>query len=72
LTDRIDIADPIREICERLGLQPSDVGRLDITPLECKAEIFLNNAYGSKYIAADGGVAKETRTLEVQMFRVQT
>lgn len=60
MTDRIDIHDPITEICERLGLIPQLVGELilDLTikPSTITATTYVTGgASGSKQINTETG-----------------
>jgi hypothetical protein len=72
--DRIDLSDPIREICERLreicerlGFKNTDVGHIDFTPGETTITVYLNNNHGSKYVDPDTGeVAMQTLTFKTR------
>lgn len=66
MSESIIITEPVREICARLGLDFKNVGSLSLTPSTAKAEVYLINESGSKYIRDDGEVAKETRTFKVR------
>ena len=59
-----DLIEPITEICQRLGLNPNHVRRLDLHAAEHRAtvEIYLLNEHGKHYINDDGEPAIETRT----------
>jgi hypothetical protein len=50
MTNRIDIGDPVAEICRRLGLEPADVAELRIRPREVIATVHLRNDEGRKYV----------------------
>jgi hydrogenase maturation factor len=65
VSDRIDISEPTRAICEAVGLDPADVLELYWTPRELTATVALKNEHGSKYIHRDGSVALEERVFEV-------
>ena len=65
MTDRVDIAEPINEICERLGLAPKRVGRLDIKPGHLTATVYRVNDKGDKYLDDTGEPAVETREFDV-------
>ena len=64
--ERIDLHDPIFNICDRLGLKPNFVRRIDFYPSEVIAEVYLPNENGAKHIDPEtGGVAFETKRFEV-------
>ncbi len=52
MTERIDIHNPLAEICGRLGLEPELVGKLVITPVKVTATVYKRNEDGKKYIDA--------------------
>jgi hypothetical protein len=65
--DRIDLSDPIREICERLreicerlGFKNTDVGHIDFTPGETTITVYLNNNPDT------GEVAMQTLTFKTR------
>jgi uncharacterized protein YlzI (FlbEa/FlbD family) len=45
-----DLHEPVFDILQRLGLEPESVARLDVTPREVVAEVYLLNENGKKYI----------------------
>jgi hypothetical protein len=47
---RINLHDPIYEICARLGLEPTRCTRLDIRPGKTTVEILKTNANGKPYV----------------------
>ena len=49
-TDRIDISQHINAICELLGLEPSFVGELVLTPTTATATVYLKNENGTKHL----------------------
>lgn len=66
MTDRIDIADPLAEICERLGLEPRFVGTLTIAAGEATALVYRRNENGAKYIDLDTNLpATDCRAFKV-------
>ena len=65
MKDKIDIASHVREISEALGLKYENVSRLDITPREVQAKVYLENENGSKYIDDSGEPAFEYYVFEV-------
>jgi hypothetical protein len=65
--DRIDLSDPILEICERLGFKNTDISHIDFTPGETTITVYLNNKHGSKYVDPDTGeVAMQTLTFKTR------
>lgn len=65
---RIDLSAPVTAICERLGLDPNQVGRIDIHPATVTAEVYLERD-GKKYITDDGNAAIERRSFKVRTWR---
>jgi hypothetical protein len=69
MTDRIDIHDPITELCKRLGLEPTDVAEIVFKPRHVTVTVYLKDAQGAKYLTVtkDGrkGIASETRSFQV-------
>jgi len=57
MSDRIDIADPMREICDRLGLEYTFVKELTINAGSVTATVFLANESGHKYVTGPNEVA---------------
>jgi hypothetical protein len=57
MTDRINIHEPIYELCRRLGLEPTTVSEIIFRPDHVRATVFKVNANGSKYIGTDGAAA---------------
>lgn len=49
----IDISHPLKELCDLLDLEYSNVARLEITPSELVATTYLINEQGSKYLRRD-------------------
>ncbi len=62
---RIDIHDPIDELCRRLGLSPQDVGEIIFRPSTVIATVYKTNGGGKKYVEVDGEIASEIREFEV-------
>jgi hypothetical protein len=65
-TERFDISRQTREICVALGLEPSHVGELTITPFSAVATVYKVDEQGSKYIVEDGEAQTEQRTFRVR------
>lgn len=66
MTDRINIHDPIFELCHRLGLEPTSVKEITFRPNDVTATIYKTDENGSKYLEADQQtVASETRAFKV-------
>lgn len=65
-----NISDEVTQICQKLGLYPSNVARIDIHPAELRAEIvvFELDDQGKKYV--DPETNEGARRTEV--FRVRT
>jgi len=66
MSERIDITEPTRAICEAIGLDPADVLELHWWPGGLEATVALTNKHGSKYIEDDGSVASEQRRFAVR------
>jgi hypothetical protein len=70
-----NISDEITQICQKLGLYPNHVGRIDIYPSELRAEVLVYNLNeeGKKYVDLEEGSEQygeaSTRT---EVFRVRT
>jgi hypothetical protein len=70
VTDRIDIHDPIWELCDRLGLEPESVAQIIFKPDRVIAKVFLRNEHGSIYLReTDEGRAAAS---EIHEFLVRT
>lgn len=52
-------ADLVSALCVRVGLNPTDVGELRITPRKLTARVYKRNANGQKYLGSDGEPAIE-------------
>ncbi len=65
VSERIDIAAPIAEICRRLGFDPNVVSRLDMKPREITVERFKVDGRGDRFIQGDKPVMEEPVTVEV-------
>ena len=69
-----NISDEVTQICQKLGLYPSNVGRIDIYPSALRAEVlvFELNEDGKKYVVTDeaderyGQAATRTVTFRVR------
>lgn len=68
MTDHIDIAAPIDNICRQLGLNPHHVRRLDITLDNATAEIYELNEHGSKFTS----LATHEPVISTKTFDVRT
>ena len=65
-----DCADPVFDICERLGLEPDNVLELVVRPYDVRAKLALLNENGAKYFDEDRGeVATTTRTFQISTHR---
>lgn len=64
MSERIDISEPLREICERLGLSYTFVRAMVFSPNELTAIVYLANEQGQKYLV-EGEPAVETRVFRV-------
>lgn len=70
-----NISDEVTQICQKLGLYPSNVGRIDIYPSALRAEVLVFNLNddGKKYVDMDPDSEQygeaSTRTVT---FRVRT
>lgn len=58
--ERIDLAEPINEICSRLGVSPDWVKEIALRPLDAEITVFKAKD-GNKYINEEGEA--ETVTL---------
>lgn len=66
MTDRINIHQPIYDICGRLGLVPTNVAELVFRPRTVTATVYVLNEQGAKYVdPATGQPPTETREFEV-------
>lgn len=52
-----------KEICERLGLNPNDVVRLDFEPDVCHAHLLSRNENGQATLNADRELATHVRAV---------
>lgn len=65
--ERIDIIEPLFEICERLGLEPNLVAKLVITPRNATATIYRTRKDGSKYLdPVTTDAATRTETFDIK------
>ena len=53
----VDLTAEITSICEKLGVFPADVRRLDIAPRQIIVETYKKNENGNKYVDLDSGEA---------------
>lgn len=68
MTTPIDIHDPLLDLCHRLGLDFGWVSRLEFTPSEVEATVYLPNENGAKHIDRDTNEA----VTEIRTFKVTT
>lgn len=52
---RIDITRPVADICDALGIEPTRIRMLHITPGKLKAEVYDVDENGSKYVNRESG-----------------
>jgi hypothetical protein len=64
MTERIDMHEPIAEICRRLGLDPTQVSVICVTPTAISVRFYLLDASGKLYVQR-GEPAHAWRTFEV-------
>lgn len=63
-----DLREPVAEICARLGLEPSYVSELDISPSDIRVVLYRGKdgrCQGVKYVDELGEVATETLRFRV-------
>ena len=65
MSERIDLAEPVFAICERLGLHPNNVARLDIYPFRTVATVYKERD-GKKYTDESGDPVTEIVELETR------
>lgn len=60
-----DISQPVRQLIERLGLNPDDVRALtiDASKRHVEATLYLRNEQGAKYVNENGEPALTTITI---------
>lgn len=63
--ERVGISEPIKEICDRLGLQADTVRWIEFFPDRVHAECYRLEA-GRKFIDDQGEVSVEERTFAVR------
>jgi hypothetical protein len=67
-----DISQAVRVICYELGVDPSDVAYLAITPRRARVRLFEKNEAGSKFVHLEEGhpqygyAATRTESFEVR------
>lgn len=61
----IDIANPLVELCHRLGLKPQNVACLVIFPRKVEATVYLLKDGNEKYLRHDGEPATAVQRFEV-------
>lgn len=65
-TNRINISEPLQQICHLLNLRYDQILELTLQPLDATAVICLLNEEGNKYIDPDtDDVAKQTLTFQI-------
>ena len=65
LDNRINIAEPLREIISRLGLTYEDVVEMAFTPSEVVVTILIRDENGNVQTDAEGQVVEQTSTFAV-------
>lgn len=66
--DRVDISEPLEEICRRLGLEYHMVKRIEFGPRDLRAIVYKANADGHKHVEPLSGEP----VLEELSFEVRT
>jgi hypothetical protein len=66
--DRINLHAPIYELCDRLGIDPNNVGRVNFFPDRCEVMMFRLLDNGAKYVDLDRNVP----AVEWREFKVRT
>lgn len=68
-TDRIDIREPVRDLCRRLGLDETYVARIDVTPSYVTVDLYCGRdgrCLGPKFVhEGTSNPAMETMGFEV-------
>ncbi len=65
--DVVDISEPLKEICDRLGLPYNRIAMIVFKPGDLNANVFKTNDEGSLYVDPDTRApAQETLTFNVQ------
>lgn len=80
MSEHIDIEQPIREICERLGVDPNYVARLDISPTKVDVTLYRGSegrCKGPKFVWDAGEIAPvgygpSSAAYELVSFEVKT
>lgn len=70
-----NISDEVTQICQKLGLYPSNVGRITIYPSELRAEVmvFELNEHGRKFVVLDPDDERHGQAAVRELtFRVRT
>lgn len=66
MSDKIDVHNEVQSICDKLGLEPERVLRLDMYPFEFVVEVAKLNDDGAKFIDEETNEpAKEVLTFAV-------
>lgn len=65
MSERINIHAEIFALCERLNLQPDDVGEIIFRPGDVRATVFKRDEHGKVYRGVDGDLVRESLTFEV-------
>jgi hypothetical protein len=68
VSELIDISEPLRSLCDTLGLTYENVGRLDIEPGLVRADVYLLNEQGAKYVDLE----KNEAAMEKLAFKVKS
>ncbi len=64
-TERINLHDEIASICDKLGLEATNVARIVLHPTSATVDVFEVNIGGRKYLNGNNQPAMETLTFEV-------
>lgn len=64
--DRPDVSGELRSICEKLGLDPKRVHRLEITPCEAIAHVYVPDEEGVLRLTSKGVVPVATVTTTIR------
>ena len=63
---RIDIAEPLRDICTRLGVHYESVAQIVFKPDMMEVTEYLRNDQGSHHLDESGALAHRVSTFQVQ------
>jgi hypothetical protein len=66
--NRINLHDPIYKLCELLGIDPNNVGRVNFFPDRCEVMQFRLNENGEKFVDLE----RDLPAVEWSDFKVRT